>query len=100
MLKDLKESSLTLLDEALHFAIVHNRVDIAVSALDLGASTAAYNVDAKKPDAAKAGDAVGGDAVSSVSETKASSFSSLLPSLSWPIARELWSVRGAVELDE
>ena len=80
MLGDLKESSLTLLDAALHFAIVHNRVEIAVSALDLGASTAVYNVDAKKPDTTMAADA--GDTVDSISEIKASSGCPLLPFLS------------------
>ena len=72
MLRDLKESSLNLLDEALRYAIVNNRVEIAISALELGASTAVYNVDAKKPDDVKVG-----EAAVSISVNKTSRSSSL-----------------------
>ena len=47
MLRDIKEHSLNVLDEALRHAIVNNRAEIAVSALDLGASVAAYNIEGR-----------------------------------------------------
>ena len=54
MLRDLKEQSLNLLDEALRHAIVNDRLEIAVNALDLGASVAAYNIEGQPTSAGNA----------------------------------------------
>ena len=43
MLRELGGGSVELLGECLHHAIVHDRCEIAVAALDLGANTVAYN---------------------------------------------------------
>jgi hypothetical protein len=48
MLRDISEQSINLLHEALQLSIVHNNPMIATSALELGANTAVYNLDAAR----------------------------------------------------
>jgi hypothetical protein len=50
MLRDISEQSIDLLHEALQLAIEHNNPMIAVSALERGANTAAYNLETLSKD--------------------------------------------------